>query len=186
VTLAPVVVRDGAAVEIEPLHPGGEVLFPEPIGTASTIHTLHSELLTFPDSFGARDVSFRLSLAPAIEERVRELAVGTEEDVAAAAREAAPSSGRTVSAHVVAATAGDRSATVSAVTEPHERWGLGGGVVSTATPATAAVRLIAHAEVNAVGALPPERCLDPDLLFAQLEDRGHRFETTETTAAVTR
>jgi saccharopine dehydrogenase-like NADP-dependent oxidoreductase len=183
ITLAPVVVRDGAATEIEPLSPGGMVTFPEPIGPASTIHTLHSELLTFPGSFAAREVSFRLSLAPAIEERVRELAAGTPEDVAAATREAVSSSARTVSAHVIEATVGERAVEVSALTEPHERWGLGGGIVSTGTPASATVRLLARGQVNHVGVLPPERCLEPDLLFRELEARGHRFAVAPAAAA---
>jgi len=183
ITLAPVMVREGVPTEIEPLSPGGEVAFPEPIGVASTIHTLHSELLTFPGSFGAREVSFRLSLTPAIEDRVRELATGTAEDIAAAAREAVPSSARTVSAHVVEAEAGDHSIVVSALTEPHGRWGLGGGIVSTGTPASATVRLLARSEVNHVGVLPPERCIEPDLLFAELEVRGHRFDRAPTPAA---
>ena len=53
-TMRPVVLRDGAPEEIDPLTPGGVVEFGEPIGAAETIHTLHSELLTFGDSFGCR------------------------------------------------------------------------------------------------------------------------------------
>jgi saccharopine dehydrogenase-like NADP-dependent oxidoreductase len=62
------------------------------------------------------------------------------------------------------------------VTPPHERWGLGGGIVSTASPAAAAVRLLARKRITATGALPPERCVDPDEMFAELESRGVRFE----------
>ena len=51
---------------------GGEFDFPEPIGRAETIYTLHSEVRTFPESFGCTECSFRLSLAPAVLERVRE------------------------------------------------------------------------------------------------------------------
>jgi hypothetical protein len=77
---------------------------------------------------------------------------------------------------VVEAFAGDRRARIRAVTQPHLDWGLGGSIVSTASPAAAAVRLLARGEVTARGALPPERCLDPALVFAELEDRGCRFE----------
>ncbi len=52
-TMNPVVLRDGIAVEIEPLTDGGEVEFGDPIGAAETIYTLHSELATFGSSFGA-------------------------------------------------------------------------------------------------------------------------------------
>ncbi len=82
----------GTPSEIEPLSDGGSVDFGEPIGAAPTIHTLHSELRTFPESFGCREASFRLSLAPAVLERVRELASAPPERVAAAAAEASPPS----------------------------------------------------------------------------------------------
>ena len=57
---------------------------------------------------------------------------------------------------------------VRAVTEPMEEWGLGGGVVSTAAPAAAAVRLLARGEISEPAAsLPPERCVDPEAMFAR-------------------
>ena len=64
---------------------------------------------------------------------------------------------------------------------PHAEWGLGGGILSTASPAAAAVRLLARGEIKATGALPPEACIDPDAMFAELETRGVRFETTSPT-----
>jgi lysine 6-dehydrogenase len=171
-TLPPVVVRDGEPTEVEPLSPGGKVSFPEPIGEAETIYTLHSEVLTFPDSFGCSESSFRLSLAPELLERLRELTSASEDELDRAAREAVPPSGRTVAVHMVVAD----GATVTAVTRPMERWGLGGGVVSTAAPAAAAVRLLARGQIEARGALPPERCVEADDLFPQLRLRNCRFD----------
>ncbi len=55
-TLAPVVLLDGRPTEIAPLADGGPVDYGEPIGVGETIYTLHSELATFGDSFGAREV----------------------------------------------------------------------------------------------------------------------------------
>jgi lysine 6-dehydrogenase len=176
-TMAPIVVRDGKATEVAPLEPGGSVDFGAEIGVAEVIHTLHSEMLTFPTSFGCREASFRLSLAPGAVERVRELAGAADQDVDAAAREVAPPSPRTVTVHLVEARVGDRAAVIRAVTRSHERWGIGGGVVSTAAPAAAAVRLIARGELAARGAMPPELCLEPEPMFAELETRGCRFET---------
>ena len=75
-TMRPVVLRDGAPEEIDPLTAGGVVEFGEPIGAAETIHTLHSELLTFGDSFGCRAASFRLSLSPDLLSTLRELTHG--------------------------------------------------------------------------------------------------------------
>ena len=57
-------------------------------------------------------------------------------------------------------------------TPPHEPWGLGGGVVSTGSVAAATARLLLRGAVAARGALPPERCLPPDAVFAELERVG--------------
>jgi saccharopine dehydrogenase-like NADP-dependent oxidoreductase len=183
ITLRPVAIRDGEAVELEPLSPGGEVDYGEPIGAAATIYTLHSELRTFGESFRCAEASFRLSLTPVLLERLRALAGAPDEEIDAAARGARPQSARTVSVHRVDVTSGGRTATVRAVTRPIDRWKLGGGVVSTAAPAAAAVRLLARGRVTASGVLPPERCLDPDEVFPELERRGCTFEV-ETREAV--
>lgn len=175
-TLPPVVLREGGPIEIEPLSDGGEVDFGEPIGVGATIYTLHSELRTFGESFGCSEGCFRLSLAPALLDRLRELAYGTPEEAHQAAANARRPSSRTISIHLVTAAAGERVARMRALTQPHEAWGLGGGVVSTAAPAAAAVRLLARGGVEARGALPPERCLDPEQMFAELETRGSSFE----------
>jgi lysine 6-dehydrogenase len=173
-TLAPVVLRDGQPVEIDPLSPGGSVSYGEPIGTAETIFTLHSELATFGESFGCRESSFRLSLAGPLLERLKQLVGASAEEVAAAASEAASPSTETVSVHLVALrTADGRSLTVRAISRPH--FGLGGSVVSTAAPAAATVRLFARGSLTATGALPPERCIEPDEMFAELETRGCSF-----------
>jgi lysine 6-dehydrogenase len=176
ITLRPVAIRDGEPVELEPLSAGGDVDYGEPIGAGATIYTLHSELRTFGESFGCDEASFRLSLTPALLDGLRELAGAPDEEIDAAARSARPQSPRTVSVHRIDATAGGRSATVRAVTRPIAGWSLGGGVVSTAAPAAAAVRLIARGRVTARGVLPPERCLDPDDVFPELERRGCTFE----------
>jgi lysine 6-dehydrogenase len=176
-TMSPVVIRDGEPAEVEPLSPGGIVRFADPIGDGETIHTIHSEMRTFPASFGCREASFRLSLAPALLERLRQLAGASDAERADAAMRALPPSPNTVSSHVVEAAADGRSVRVTSFTPPHEEWGLGGGIVSTAAPAAAAVRLLARGAVEARGALPPEKCIDPDALFPELERRGNRIET---------
>jgi saccharopine dehydrogenase (NAD+, L-lysine-forming) len=181
-TLRPVVLREGSPVEIDPLAPGGSVDFGEPIGAAETIFTLHSELATFGESFGCEEASFRLSLAPAVETRLRELVGAPPEEVEAAAREAAPASSETVSVHLVqVGTADGATVTVRAVTEPH--FGLGGSIVSTAAPAAAAVRLLARGslspERHSAGVKPPERCLDREEMFAELRARGCSFSVTD-------
>ena len=179
VTMPPVAIREGAATELEPLADGGEVDFGDPIGAGPTVNTIHSEMLTFPSSFGCREASFRLSLAPPVEERLRELVDAEAAEVARVTAEASPPSGETVAVHVIDAARDGRSVRVRSVTPPRREWGLGGGIVSTATPITAATRLLARGELSRRGAVPPELCLDPAAMFAELESRGVIFETDE-------
>jgi lysine 6-dehydrogenase len=177
-TMRPVVLRDGEPEEIDPLAPGGVVEFGEPIGASETIYTLHSELLTFGDSFGCREATFRLSLSTDLLSRLRELTEAPETEIQRLASEAVPPSGKTVSVHLVDAHGGGRSVRVRALTEPNDAWGLGGGVVSTAAPAAAAVRLLARGSIEARGAVPPERCIEPPEMFGELERHGCTFEIT--------
>jgi lysine 6-dehydrogenase len=175
-TMRPVVLRGGSPEQIDPLSEGGLVDFGDPIGGAETIYTLHSELRTFGASFGCRDASFRLGLSPQLLSVLRELTTASDEDVQRRAAEALPPSPNTVSVHVVDAAANGRAVRVRALTEPMAQWGLGGGIVSTATPAAAAVRMLARGSITERGVLPPEGCVDPDVLFAELEPRGCRVE----------
>jgi lysine 6-dehydrogenase len=177
-TMRPVVLREGVPEQIEPLADGGTVDFGEPIGPAETIHTLHSELRTFGDSFACREASFRLSLSPNLLAVLRELVNAPASEVEQKAAQAAPPSTRTTSVHIVDAAAGRRRVRVRAVTKPIEEWGLGGGIVSTAGPAAAAVRLLAADLIEARGVLPPERCIEPDDMFVELARRGCRIEVS--------
>jgi lysine 6-dehydrogenase len=174
--LNPVVLRGGDPVRIKPMSPGGEVDFGSPLGRSETIYTLHSELRTFGQSFECRNASFRLSLARPLLERLRALADAPDEEVRAAAQNASPPSANTVSVHLVEASGHGRTVRVRAVTEPKRQWGLGGGVVSTAAPIAAAVRLLARGSISASGALPPEGCISPEEMFSELETRGCSFE----------
>jgi lysine 6-dehydrogenase len=173
-TLAPIVLRDGRPTEIQPLQPGGAIDFGDPIGMADTIYTLHSELATFGESFHCATASFRLSLAAPLLAKLKELVGSPEENVAEAARQAEPASNATASVHLVTVTAGSGAkVVVRALTRPH--FGIGGSIISTATPAAAAVRLLARGSLTATGALPPERCIEPGEIFAELETRGCSF-----------
>ena len=165
----PIVVRDGEHVALAPLTSGGPVPFPEPVGTRETLHTLHSEALTLAESLGAHDVDFRLGLHPEVR------------DALESGRDLPAPSARTWSTQYVevGGLAGDAAAGVvmTAVTRPHDEWAVGGGAVSTAAVAAAVARLYARGALGAqAGCLPPERALDPDEVFAELEARGCSFE----------
>jgi hypothetical protein len=123
-------------------------------------------------------VTFALSLSPKVLESLEKLRGASEERIAEVARSASPPSAKTVSVHIVEVTGGDSMVRARSFTPPNEEWGLGGGIVSTATPAAAAVRLLARGAIERRGALPAESCIDPDEMFAELERRGVRFDFT--------
>lgn len=189
-TLAPMVVRDGLAVELEPLAEGGEIDFPEPVGRRGSVFTLHSEVLTLPGSLGADSCDFRLSLAPAVHEALLGLVATPREELARV--RPAPPSPRTWSAqHVEVAGVRDGepvTVVVTALTEPHEGRGQGGGIVSTGSVASAVARMFARGQIgpmanpfgDGAGVFAPERVLEPRALFAELEARGCRFEMSTT------
>jgi lysine 6-dehydrogenase len=176
ITMAPMALINGRPQEMRPVQDGPSADFGEPIGVADTIFTLHSEVLTFGDSFGAPNVTFALSLSPKVLESLKELQGASEERIAEVARSASPPSANTLSIHIVEVSGSETVIRARSVTPPNEAWGLGGGIVSTASPAAAAVRLLARGSITKRGALPPERCIDPDEMFAELEGRGIRFD----------
>ena len=196
-TLPAIVLRDGVPVEVPALSSGDEVTFPDPIGPRTSVFTIHSELATFPTSFpGLREASFRLSLAPALADRVELLArcgladldplklpdgtsvVPRQVLLASIARSGAalPPSNHTTAVHTVDATGVRDGAIVTvrvdAVTVPHERWGLGGGVVSTAAPAAEAARRLLRGDVAGVGVLAPEVAFEPRSFLDALAASG--------------
>jgi lysine 6-dehydrogenase len=178
ITLPPMALINGRPQEMRPLQPGPRVDFGDPIGEADTIFTLHSEVLTFGESFGAPNVTFALSLSPQVRESLKELQGASEERIAEVARSASPPSANTLSIHVVEVAGPEAVVRARSVTPPNRAWGLGGGIVSTASPAAAAVRMLARGSITARGALPPESCIDPDEMFAELEARGVRFDVS--------
>ena len=146
-TMAPMALRDGEPVELEPLQDGGAIDFPEPIGRGETRSTRCT-----PRCARSATASAARSAASACRWR-RRCSSGCEawsarrdeEIEAAAARGGARPRRKTVSVHVVEA---DRRRPAWSPPRPSRarwtEWGLGGGIVSTAAPAAAAVRLLAR------------------------------------------
>ena len=61
---------------------------------------------------------------------------------------------------------------VKAVTVPHERWGMGGEVVSTAAPAAEAARRLVRGEVAGTGVLAPEQAFEAEPFLDDLGATG--------------
>jgi saccharopine dehydrogenase (NAD+, L-lysine-forming) len=86
-TLAPMVFADGQWGAVPPLTGDEAIDFPMPVGHATAMHTLHSEVALFPVSFGERglrNASFKIAFPPAFLTQLRllvDLGLATTEPV---------------------------------------------------------------------------------------------------------
>jgi lysine 6-dehydrogenase len=191
-TMPSPVVRDGEVQFLDPMTPAGVVEFGDPVGPAETIYTIHSEQATFADSFGARDVSFQLSLDPKFLAKVdllAEIGLASADPVEVDGQTVVPRrvvlallgrlprtepSRRTVGVHRIEAYGPAGTAVVECVTRAVDGLGFGGGIASTACPPAVVADMICRGELDARGVLPSERAVPYELLFQRLERFGVR------------
>ena len=155
--MSPMVLRAGELEEVEPLSGGAERDFPEPVGRARGIYTLHSELATLPLSIPTlRDGSFRLCLSPGLLEKLLALEEGE-------LPEPYTQSPESVAVHEVEVRAGDARVVGRTVTR-------GGSAKSTSEPAARAALEIGEGRLESPGVRPPETAVaDPDAFLALLD-----------------
>jgi len=155
--MRPVIVEGGEVREVEPLSGEAERDLPEPVGRATGIYTLHSELKTLPRAFPSLEsVSFRLCLAPGLLEKLLALGEG-EEPTPYEQSEAA------AAVHLV-----DLAGTTRRVVG----WTLtrGGSARSTSEPAARAAVEIHDRRLGFTGVRPPEDAIpDPDAFLGLLD-----------------
>jgi saccharopine dehydrogenase-like NADP-dependent oxidoreductase len=66
-----------------------------------------------------------------------------------------------------------------AVTWPHKRWGLGGGVVDTGVPPSIAAQWLLKGRIKERGVVPPEIAFDPMPYFKDLASQGRGIRVVE-------
>lgn len=155
--MRPMVVRDGQLVGVDPLSGEAEREFPEPVGRATGIFTLHSELATLPQRFPTlREASFRLCLSPGLLEKL--LALEDEE-----LPEPYTQSEQSVAVHLVEL--GGTGSRVVATTVTR-----GGSAKSTSEPAARGAVELEAGRLDAPGVRPPESAIDDAEGFLALLD----------------
>ena len=163
--MRPVVVAEGQLTEVEPLSGEAERVFPEPVGRASGIYTLHSELATLPTSYPSlREASFRLCLSPGLLEKL--LALGDGE-----LPEPYVQSAESVAVHEVELAADGSRVVGTAVTR-------GGSAKSTSEPAARAALEIAEGRLSAAGVKPPELAIEEPESFLGLLSTEVRWRSS--------
>lgn len=161
--LRPMVLRGGELVEVEPLSGEADHDFPEPIGRARGIYTLHSELATLPGALPSlREASFRLCLAPGLLEKLLALPEGEEPEPYVQSAEA-------VAVHLVELRNG-RTMVGMTVTR-------GGSARSTAEPAARGAVELEAGRLEAPGVRAPEAAIvDPEGFLGLLDTELRIFE----------
>jgi saccharopine dehydrogenase-like NADP-dependent oxidoreductase len=160
--MSPVVVTDGELREVAPLSGSAWRDFPDPIGRAEGIYTLHSELATLPRAYPSlREASFRLSLSPGLIDKLLEL---PEDDLP----EPYTQSEQAVAVHLVEVQGDGRSVTGMAVTR-------GGSARSTAEPAARAAAELRAGRLSTRGVHAPEAAVPGPEAFLGLLDTEVRW-----------
>jgi saccharopine dehydrogenase-like NADP-dependent oxidoreductase len=155
--MSPVVVEAGRPIEVEPLSGEAARDFPEPVGPATGIYTLHSELATLPSAFPSLErASFRLCLSPGLLEALLALKEGEEP-------EPYQQSTASVAVHLVEAE-DDRSRVVG--------WTVtrGGSAKSTSEPAARAAVELHQGRIPLEGVRAPEAAIPDPESFLELLD----------------
>jgi hypothetical protein len=154
--LRPMVVAEGELREVDPLSGQAEREFPEPIGRAEGIYTLHSELATLPSRYPTlREATFRLCLTPGLTEKLLTLDDGEEP-------EPYTQSSDSVAVHAVEVANGRR---IEGLTVTR-----GGSARSTAEPAARAALELHERRLAAPGVHAPEAAIpDPEAFLALLD-----------------
>ncbi len=170
--------------------------FPKPVGQSNAILTLHSEVLTLPDSYkakGVRNVTFRLGLPPEFHEKLKllvDLGFGGVRPVQIAegtftprkvlaklieqfpAKQVNPDDCEVVRVDVAGVKSGSKKlvrmeATVFSDNKRH----ISCGALDTGVPPSIVAQMIARGEIRATGALAPELCVPTEAFFTELRKR---------------
>jgi saccharopine dehydrogenase-like NADP-dependent oxidoreductase len=161
--MSPMVVTGGEVRPVEPLSGEAERDFPEPVGRATGIYTIHSELATLPRAFPSlRTASFRLCLSPGLLEKLLALEPGKEP-------EPYTQSPKSVAVHAVDVSADGRRVEGMTVTR-------GGSARSTSEPAGRAAVELHEGRLSAPGVRAPEDAIDDPEAFLALLDTEVRWQ----------
>ena len=177
--------------------------FQPPVGVVEGYYTIHSELATMPTSIGKgiQEMDFIVAFPPEFRQTIETVvrlglanrdevvAEGTRVrpyDVTSAVIDAlpkprAPELDVDIQRCVLIGEKGGHPVTLryEAVTWPHKKWNVGGGVVDTGVPPSIAAQWMVKGLIKGPGVMPPEVAFDPVPYFKELSARGRGIRVTE-------
>ena len=197
------ILRDGKIRFVPALTGLERSEFEPPVGVVEGYYTIHSELATLPKTIGKgiQELDFIVAFPPSFTQTVAALV-----RLGLASRDEVVMDGRKVRPYDVTATAIDNlpkpkepemdvdiqrcvvigekdgnpmTLRYDAVTWPHKRWNVGGGVVDTGVPPSIVAQWLLKGKVKVRGTVPPEVALDPLPYFEELSERGRGIRVME-------
>jgi len=188
-SIDPAVFTKGKLKFVSPMSGMEPIRFPPPVGLQRSMHTIHSELATLPQSFpGVREVSFKIAFDAIFLDRVkflRDLGFASQEPISmggvkvkpievvnkvAMSQRPAKQIGPTNDYEIVRVIVKGKRATV--VLDCHCK---NIPDVNTGAPPAIVARMIAAGEITGSGVHPPETIVPPKAFFSHLAKRGLRL-----------
>lgn len=171
--------------------------FPQPVGTASAIYTLHSEVLTIPQSLSKKQIkscTFRLGLPKAFHEKLKllvDLGFGESEAVEVQSTKVSP---RKVLAKMIerkpiptqapddcevvrvdvkgTANGASKMNRMESIIFADKKWKVSCGALDTGVPPSIVAQMIATGAIKEHGVLAPEECVPRQHFFDELAKRN--------------
>ena len=177
--------------------------FMPPVGVVEGYYTIHSELATMPKTIGkgVQEMDFIVAFPPSFRETVAtlvRLGLASREEIVVEGTKVRPYD---VSSSVIDALPKPKNPELDvdiqrcvlvgekdnnpmtlryeAVTWPHEKWKVGGGVVDTGVPPSIAAQWMVNGLVKRKGVIPPEIAFDPLPYFKELSARHRGIQIIE-------
>jgi lysine 6-dehydrogenase len=201
-TKEPQVFENGSWYPQPPLSGQEELLFPDPVGRATALFSLHSECATFPLSFHDKHVqyvSFKIAFPGDFMSKLKflvNLGLGSAEPLTVRGVSVSP---REVLVRLLEAfpaeqvepqdcdvlrvvTKGEASGVPTEIMNqvtvfPYKRWGVSAGALDTGTPLAIAGHLLANGEITRRGVMGPELCIPLEPFFRELARYDMHVET---------
>jgi len=177
--------------------------FMPPVGVVEGYYTIHSELATMPKTIGkgVEEMDFIVAFPAAFRETIATLVLlglASREEIVVEGTKVRPYD---VTSSVIDALSKPKEPELDvdiqrcvlvgekdgnpmtlryeAVTWPHEKWNVGGGVVDTGVPPSIAAQWMVNGLVKRTGVIPPEIAFDPLPYFKELSARGRGIHIIE-------
>jgi saccharopine dehydrogenase-like NADP-dependent oxidoreductase len=201
-TMNPWTFLGGEHKEVPPFSGAEEVDFPEPVGRQTAFHTIHSEPCTIAASFkdkGIQEVSFKLSLPKAFEQKLRLLVDLGLSETEATVLDGVPVEPRRLLSHLVersleqlaeqAPTKLDdhkalrvsvhgtkdgqmQDYVMDCVVHPHPEWHMPTSTWTVGFPGAITTRLLGGGVIDQPGVYGGEAVIPPEVYFAELNRQG--------------